>query len=349
MAGEGARRMSIPYLRESPEFAALRAAAVRFGNDPLQIQGPGGNVSLKAGGQMLVKASGTWLADAAREDIFAPVDAEAMKKALVAGAPTADRPAEFLLSDALRPSIETSFHAALDAPVVLHTHCVATLARSTASIPATDLDALRLVFVPYHKPGAALARSVLAAWHPGVKGVVLGNHGLIATGETVAEAEAFVRRVARHFDRGPAPQADADPAFAAALEGSGWQALDSGATTALAFDPQAQTLAEGAPLFPDQVIFLGPELIVSDLPVKTSAGPPVSLALVPGHGAAVPEGASPAVVALARMIGEVVYRLPQAPTRLNRNEALDLLGWDAETYRQALEQARTARLSGAER
>ncbi len=338
--------MSVTDLRQSAEFAALRAVAVRLGTNPLQIQGPGGNVSLKAGGKMLVKASGTWLADAEQQDVFAPVDAKAMKTALENGDQAADRPSGFLLSGDLRPSIETSFHAAIDAPVVLHTHCVATLARSTAPIPVADLDRLGLVYVPYFKPGAELASAILKVWRPGAKGVVLGNHGLIVAGETVAEAEAGIDEVTRFFETGAVPERAPDSGLAADLEGSGWKALGAGATTALAFDEDALKKAAGPALFPDQVIFLGPEPFLADMPVIAPEGPPASLALFPGRGAAVPVETTPAGLALAEMMGEVVFRLPDAPSRLTADQTLALLGWDAEKHRQALEKARTERLAG---
>lgn len=346
MARKTMCRMNIPDLIQSAEFAALRAVATRLGNDPLQIQGPGGNVSIKANGKMLVKASGTWLADAERDEIFAPVDAHAMKHALLDGNAAVDKPAEFLLSGTLRPSIETSFHAALDAPVVLHTHCVATLARSTAPIATAELDALKLVFVPYQKPGGILAKSILEVWHPGAKGAVLGNHGLITTGETVAEAEALIHQVARYFDQGAVPIADPAPGFADMLSRSGWSPLGAGATTALAFNSKALAKAAGSALFPDQVIFLGPSPLISDLPFDVSDKLPAHLVLVPGQGAGVSSCATPAVVAVAEMMGEVVFRLPDSPTRLGVEETNALLDWDAEKYRQALERVRAGRSFG---
>jgi hypothetical protein len=269
-----------------------------------------------------------------------------MKAALVRGDPAADQPAEFLMSGNLRPSIETSFHAALEAPVVFHTHCVATLARSTAPIPAADLDAHKLVHVPYYKPGADLARAILEVWQPGAKGVVLGNHGLIVTGETVAEAEDRMETISQHFETGNAPERAPDPVLANDLEGTGWTVLGAGATTALAFDPEALKMAAGPAFFPDQVIFLGPEPFRAGIPVAVPDGPPSSLALFPGRGAAVPAGTTPAGLALAEIMGEVVFRLPDTPSRLTMTQTLELLGWDAEKHRQALEKARTERLAG---
>ncbi len=53
------------------DFRTLSAA---LGQDPLQVQGPGGNTSIKSGDIMWIKASGTDLADAEHEDIFVAVN-----------------------------------------------------------------------------------------------------------------------------------------------------------------------------------------------------------------------------------------------------------------------------------
>ena len=59
---------------------AFRALSARLGQDPLQVQGPGGNTSIKADGVMWIKASGTELADAERQKIFVAVDRNAAVK-----------------------------------------------------------------------------------------------------------------------------------------------------------------------------------------------------------------------------------------------------------------------------
>ncbi|MEM7430063.1 MAG: class II aldolase/adducin family protein [Pseudomonadota bacterium] len=342
--------MSFDSLRQSAAFSALRDVAARLGSDPLQIQGPGGNVSLKQDGNMLVKASGTWLADAEKEDVFTPVDSAALKAALLADDPRADTPQTFLVGEGLRPSIETSFHAALDAPVVLHTHCVNTIAQSVAGHAAACRD-LGLAVVPYAMPGIKLARALLDAWHTGARGAILVNHGLIAAADTVAEAERIVRDVAARFDTGSVAPADPDSNLADALEGTGWRPLGGGATTALAFDDERRAIGAGPALYPDQAIFLGPAPIVPEdgetfpAALARQSGPTRSLAILPGLGAAVAPDASPATVALAEMVGEVVFRIPDGATltRLSDSDISDLLGWDAEIYRQALEKARTER------
>ena len=48
---------------------AFRSLSARLGQDPLQVQGPGGNTSIKGGDVMWIKASGTELAQATAQDL----------------------------------------------------------------------------------------------------------------------------------------------------------------------------------------------------------------------------------------------------------------------------------------
>jgi len=182
------------------DLPALATLSARIGADPLLIQGAGGNTSVKEDGVMWIKASGTNLADALTRDVFVPCDLPAMRAAMTAGEARADRPAEFALqAGGLRPSIETSLHAVFPQRVVVHVHCVNTLAlairRDAGPALAARLSAFNWAMVPYAKPGANLAAQVLAVLSPGVDVVILRNHGLIACGETCAEAFLGIYRL----------------------------------------------------------------------------------------------------------------------------------------------------------
>lgn len=348
-------------LRATEAFRELTFTAARIGADPLEIQGPGGNVSLKDGGAMWVKASGTWLADALTTDIFVPVEAAAMREALRAGDASADRAQEFLAtgesSSGLRPSIETSFHAAIPAPVVLHTHSVHVIAAAVRADAeaylAKHLKGLGIGFVPYYKPGADLARAVMDVWEEDTRGVVLANHGVIASGETVAEAEALLAEVRKRLDVADVLSRSADPVLDAVLRNTGWKPLGPSATNALAFDTERLAKLAGGALYPDHVIFLGPGAFVAavsehaeDAVARAEAFlPPVGLVILPGAGAAVRRDATDATIALAELVGEVMLRIaPETPlNHLTPEEEHALLDWDAEKHRQALEAARTAK------
>ena len=115
-----------------PELEALRLLSARIGADPLLVQGAGGNTSVKHGEIMWIKASGKWLSEAAREDMFVPVHFKPLLAALREGHPDAERAQKFIAgghdANGLRPSIETSVHALLPQKIVAHVHCVSTIA-----------------------------------------------------------------------------------------------------------------------------------------------------------------------------------------------------------------------------
>ena len=117
---------------DDSEFRALRELSAALGADPLRTEGAGGNTSVKRDGVMWIKASGTWLADALAQDIMTPVRLDPLRKAIADGDPRAAAATDFVDFDAnlsgLRPSIETSVHASIPAPVVVHIHCVNTIA-----------------------------------------------------------------------------------------------------------------------------------------------------------------------------------------------------------------------------
>ncbi len=165
----------------------LRTLSARAGADPLLVQAAGGNTSLKDDGVMWIKASGTWLKDAASRDIFVPVDQAALVDALAQRDPAADACLPFVRADlnstGLRPSIETSVHALMPHRIVVHVHCVNTIAWAIRG-DAEERLAERLrefawAFVPYARPGLPLAEAIAARQRPGIDVLVLGNHGLV--------------------------------------------------------------------------------------------------------------------------------------------------------------------------
>lgn len=361
MTGNANAQDAVSSLRASSAFTELRMVSERLGRNPLQVQGPGGNTSLKADDVMLVKASGTLLADAVSQDIMIPIDAGALRRSLLAQEAVEGQ--AFTIDEAdlsgLRPSIETAVHAVLDWPVVLHTHCVATIAvavRADAEAVVHDrLAGLDAVFVPYRKPGEELARAILERVKPETQVLVLGNHGLVVCAHSALEGEALIGDVARRLE---ASGADArtgrkhapDPNFAAALAAARWRFVEHAPTQEVALDHSLLTVAEGATLYPDHAIFLGPgvaiirsqESLEESLARVAAATPCLKLVLVEGRGAAIPADASPSVIALAHAFGDVLVRIdPKASlNRLTSEQEADLLNWDAEKYRQALEQAR---------
>ncbi len=331
------------------ELQALREVSGRVGRDITLVQGAGGNTSLKVDDVLWVKASGAWLAEADKRDIFVPVDLPGALRALEQGIekmPVAD-PAAML-----RPSIETSLHALLPHRVVLHVHAVNTIAWS-ACIGVENEIALRLqglawAQVPYRRPGLPLSQAVTQATaQRQVDVLILGNHGLLVGADDCAAAEALVAEVERrlHLPARPARGADL-AALEAACSGTGYRPATEAACHRLATDPRSLAVVTAGSLYPDHVVFLGRairaltegERLADILAANEAAGlpPPVAL-LVSGAGAIVRPDIQPGAEAMLICLALVAERLPDAKIRyLPPEEELALLDWDAEKYRKAL-------------
>ena len=140
--------------------------------------------------------------------------------------------------------------------------------------------------------------------------------------------------------------------FSDDLAGSDWVPVPHGPTQAVARDAELLKIAAGATMYPDHLIFLGPGVAIAragEGPEEASArvaatGPARKLVLLPGRGAAIPADASPSMVALGKALGDVLLRVDADAliARLTPAEEAELLNWDAEKYRQALEAERQA-------
>ena len=349
-------------LRDAPDAAALVALSARVGADPLLVQGPGGNTSLKQDGVMWVKASGAALADAARRDIFVPLDVAALRAALANDDPACETSLAFvparLNASGLRPSIEATMHALLPQRIVVHVHCVATIAAAIRAEPLPFLQehlaGLDWIFVPYRRPGLPLTQAIRERLQPETRVLVLGNHGLVVAGDSVGDCAALLTDVQARLERAardgaaqPALPASIAPLDTAALSGlargTDYAPADDPAVHALALRPNRLAQAASGSLYPDHVIFLGPSVEVLK-PGETLARKlalarpgPQRLVLVPDRGALMPRAASRTARAMARCLADVLARAAPGmePNTLSTEDEAALLNWDAEKYRQS--------------
>ena len=346
--------MTSPHIDNS-EFRALRALSVALGADPLRTQGAGGNTSVKQDGVMWIKASGTWLADALAHDIMTPVRLDPLRKAIADGDPRAAAAVDFvdaqLNTSGLRPSIETSVHAVIRSPVVVHIHCVNTIALAVRHDGEPLVrERLRqhadvaLAFIPYRKPGLPLAQAIAEQLTKDAHVFVLANHGLVVAGETVAEVADRIERVCEALSA-PAratPQADIQT-LASIVEGADYRLPHDPAVHAVALDPKSLAIARLASLYPDHVVFLGPGLTEGSVDGRRLRAPPEGrrpplMMALPGLGVVLHRSTSKNAEAMARCLADVAARIPEeAPIRvLTGAEEEELMNWEAEAYRQSI-------------
>lgn len=318
-------------MQAPPDFDAFRALSARLGQDPLRVQGPGGNTSLKDGDVLWIKASGTELAQGEAQNIFVPVSRPAaLAEARGEAGDGSCKSTVLDPENTLRPSIETTFHAALDWAVVAHTHSVATLVHAICPegrIAALDkLAGLPAVVVPYAKPGLPLTRDILSRATPETQIFILQNHGLIVCGASVEATSALMEEVETRLAMAPRAvkheTPDQPPPNGHIWADESW----------IAHDDRAATLAQSGAYYPDHVVFLGPTLPAPD---DTGTAP---LRIIAGQGVALRADATASQKAMLTCLSDILRRLPAewTPAPIGAEAEASLLNWDAEKYRQAL-------------
>ena len=61
------------------EILDFKNISYKLGSDLSLVQAAGGNTSMKSNDSMLIKASGTWLSNSLKEDVFVEVDLNSIK------------------------------------------------------------------------------------------------------------------------------------------------------------------------------------------------------------------------------------------------------------------------------
>lgn len=336
------------------ELSQLAAFAAALGVDIAQVQGPGGNVSLKQDGVLFVKASGTWLATAQDAPILVALGLDALHAAMAKDGDVSRVPpiAAAGTRAELRPSIETALHAFLPHRVVVHTHSVSTVAHAVCvDAPARlapKLAGLPWRFVAYARPGTPLLDAVRAAVgdaRPDV--LVLANHGLVIGADTVADAASLLADVERrlYVPMRAVVGADVDLLTRQARTCGRRLPVDP-ICHAIAIDSQALARAVSGALYPDHVVFLGPGAPpcgLSDMQAATDA----PMVLLPGQGVLLRSDLGAAGFEMVRCLAHVLLRLsPDDVVRvLSGQDEAALMGWDAEEYRRRFDR-RPASLVG---
>ena len=322
-----------------PAFLALSR---RIGSEPMLIQGPGGNTSVKFGNVMWVKASGTSLSEAGRTQIFTKVDVGRSVSEIdaVPGEPAQD--VRIDPSDGHRPSIETSFHALLPWKYVFHHHSAHALAHLTS--PEGTAQAERLLsdmepaVVEYRKPGIPLSKAIRAACSRNPSRVILlKNHGVIVCGESLDDVETLIDETEARLSLDPAL---ADRLVATPSRFPGWQLLED-------MDPFCRNSflhdrLTGGCYFPDQVVFLGPGIpAASACDLESRQGLDAPVAVVRDVGVFVREGLQKAAVETLHCLMCIHLKAPPnwRLTSLSAAAVRELTDWDAEKYRRTLAKA----------
>jgi hypothetical protein len=193
------------------------------------------------------------MADAIHDDILIPLDLAEVKECVKQDVDPA--------VTYTRASSETAMHAVLPHRVVLHVHCVNTIAwavRQDAPVQLEhQLDGLRWQWISYVPSGLPLAREIkkVLSASPDTNVFVLGNHGLVIGGDDCSAIEDLLSQVdqslaicPRHADRTDYA------ALAEIADGSSWDLPDDDEVHALGTDAISRAVLSGGLLYPCQSI-----------------------------------------------------------------------------------------------
>jgi len=331
---------------------ALKTSVVEYccaiGTDPLLVQGAGGNVSWKDEDTLWVKASGTWLGEAAEKNIFVPVDLLHARNAIENG-DFSVTPRLSEVSD-LRPSIETLLHALMPHRVVVHLHAIEILAHLVRDNCESDfkslLDAtIQWAAVDYCKPGAPLATAVgeVLAQNPGIDVVFLKNHGVVIGGDGVSEVSHTLKGLITALSTVPASVSnELYTEIPVALDEYS-PVQDQGIHQLALNNNYFSRLDSDWAIYPDHVVFLGVRAFAYkswDAFIEEYKNKQVwpELVFILGHGVFVKPTFNGAKCAQLRCYYDVLSRLdPHQPVKsLVPSQVAELLNWDAEQYRQLI-------------
>jgi rhamnose utilization protein RhaD (predicted bifunctional aldolase and dehydrogenase) len=330
------------------EIQALIDVSARLGRDPLLVQAGSGNTSVKIDGVLWIKASGKWLAHAARDEFLVPVDLIEMKSCIQR---KTDCVAKYTSPSGHRlvPSIETAMHAVVPRPATIHVHSVNTIAwavREDGPVHLADrLAGLRWQWIPYVGSGLPLAREVEKTFShsPETEILILGNHGLVVCGEDARAAVELLFQVEKRLAVEPRRVPEPDRALLQRIvRGSEWCLPDLEAVHALSTDAISRTILVKGVLYPCQAIFLGPRtpVLPSSLPVSEATeryeccnGARPRFFVVEGSGVIVNESMTCAEREMLLGLAEVVRRIDVGANirYLTQGELTSVLS--AETYR----------------
>jgi rhamnose utilization protein RhaD (predicted bifunctional aldolase and dehydrogenase) len=327
-----------------------------IGNDTMMIQGAGGNVSWKEGNTLWIKASGTWLAEAEKREIFIPLDLNKTRQLIDAGA--SELTSACLNTTTLRPSIETSLHALLNQTVVVHIHSVEVIAlavlENARELLAERLEGLNWAWVEYVKPGPDLAKKIAAIIsgkeYPDI--IVLGNHGLVVAGATIDQVNSLLQTVLIRCKTVPRVVARANNETIDKISDEwrdvGYRLPENHLCHSLGFDLTSLTLARNSwVMYPDHAIFLeghitlkSKDLLPMEFLKQIHHRPPCII--IEGKGVVVRDDFNRGQAAMLDCYIDVISRLTDASCviPLNENQIAELLNWDAEKYRQTINSTR---------
>ena len=330
---------------------SINTLCQKISKDRLIIQGAGGNVSWKTESHLWIKLSGSWIEDVQNKDIFGSISLDKLNKLIEQQKFIVD-PA-MMDQDNVRPSIEVMLHAIINKRYVFHLHMVEVVAalinQSEQVLESLTEHGLNAQIIPYQKPGEELAEAVfqLMSRHPECNLLCLENHGVVLFSDDINEIESQIdlfQKICKkevfyisELSNQNVPQT---------IQNTEYTLLDDLQINSLVFSNEIYSQLNYLwPICPDHLVFLGPRPYLYDhiddflKSMNTSYQP--TLVFVKNTGIYINKDIFTKIHFIQlQCFVDILLRLdrykgiPVIPD----NEIQKLLNWDAEKYRQQMNQ-----------
>ena len=330
------------------ELYNFKKISYKLGKNKQLVQAAGGNTSIKSDNSILIKASGTWLINSLKKDIFVELNLTSIKKKI--NQCKDDNFIEDIISNNnLRPSTETSFHALINFKYVLHVHSTSLIANS---IYYESEELLKkqlgndIVYVPYIRPGFPLTMIMKDLIDNNSKVIVLENHGLIVAGNNLNETYELLLETHNKLDK-IINNIDNDSIDQKFLNIPKYIQKNNHKYNIFKTNNESLLLTFSKSFYPDHVIFLGPGItffkssveankFISDLSKKNIQLPPYLI--IKNFGLFENNNVITASRDMLDCFIEVLIRIDLNLTQkfLTKEQENELLNWDAEIYRQSI-------------
>ena len=330
------------------ELNNFKKISYELGKNNQLVQAAGGNTSIKSENSILIKASGKWLINSLKKDIFVELNLTSIKNKI-----NKSKDDNFLndiiSNNNLRPSTETSFHGLINYKYVLHVHSTSTIANSIYLDSEKLLKKLLgndIVYVPYVRPGFPLTMIMKDLINNNSKVIILENHGLIVAGNVLNETYELLLETHNKLDK-IINNIEKDLIDQKFLKIPEYIQKNNHKYNIFKTNNENLLLTFSKSFYPDHVIFLGPGIplfkspedankFISNLSNKKIQLPPY---LIVNHfGLFENNNVVPASREMLDCFIEVLLRIDfnRNQKYLTNEQENELLNWDAEIYRQSI-------------
>ena len=323
----------------------------KISKDRLIIQGAGGNVSWKTETSLWIKLSGAWIEDAQNKNIFGSISLDKLNELIEQKKFFVD--ATLMDQDNVRPSIEVMLHAIIRKRYVFHLHMVEVVAalineseQLLESLLKYDLTAQ---IIPYRKPGEELAAAVFQSMslHPDCNLLCLENHGVVLFSDDINEIESqitLLQKICKKeiFRINKLSKQN----ISQVIYNTDYKLLDSSQMNSIVFSDEIYSQLNYLwPICPDHLVFLGPRPYLYDhfdtFLESVNASFQSPLIFVKNRGIYIHKDIFTKIHLIQlQCFVDILLRLDRykgIPVIPN-NEIQKLLNWDAEKYRQQMNQ-----------